>query len=166
MLLVPTRAGMRALEDRDLEWADVVRLVDGAEYSQPAPGSTTRRAYVAGDWLVFGEPSTYDGEECLYLIGLARRNREGQVQRRVTEQRSPKSSRRGGAGTLLPTTYREVLQRLSDAGWTWETRGKHIAVYGPEGQRGTLPISASDWRAIRNAVTHLKQVGIDVRRSA
>ncbi|NKQ51999.1 hypothetical protein HFP15_03790 [Amycolatopsis sp. K13G38] len=73
-------------------------------------------------------------------------------------------SRRGGAGTVWPTTWRELRARLRAAGCELARRGKHWRVALPGGHAYTLPCTASDHRALRNAVHELAGLGVDLRR--
>lgn len=168
MQLLPTRAGMRAMQGLGLSWGDVLRLMDTVEQEQPCNGGDNRRSHLSGDYILFTAKTFFEGERALNLLGISQRNREGQVMRVVTETKAPKQSRRGGSGTLLPTSFEEILERIEEAeGWSWERKDrKHIAVYGPEGQRSTIPVSSSDWRAIANNVAHLRRIGLDVKRKA
>ena len=164
MQLLPTRAGMRAMEGLGLSWGDVLGLLDHAEQEQPCPGGSDRRSHLSGDYILFTARGWFEGEPALHLLGISRRNLEGQVVRKVVEKR-PTKRKRGGAGTLLPTSFKEILQRIDEAeGWSYVMGGKHIAVHGPEGQRSTIPLSASDWRAMANNVSQLRKLGLDVRR--
>ncbi|WP_134666089.1 MULTISPECIES: hypothetical protein [unclassified Amycolatopsis] len=72
--------------------------------------------------------------------------------------------RRGGAGTIWPTTWRELRTRLRAAGCGLARRGKHWHVALPGGQTYTLPCTASDHRALRNAAHELAGLGVDLRR--
>ncbi|MFB9730054.1 hypothetical protein [Haloechinothrix salitolerans] len=72
----------------------------------------------------------------------------------------------GGAGTVWPTTWRELRTRLHAAGCELNRRGKHWRVELPGGQSYTLPCTASDRRALRNAAHDLSALGVDLRRTA
>lgn len=72
--------------------------------------------------------------------------------------------RRGGAGTVWPTTWRELLARLRAAGCGLARQGKHWRVALPGGQTYTLPCTASDHRALRNAAHELAGLGVDLSR--
>lgn len=72
--------------------------------------------------------------------------------------------RRGGAGTVWPTTWRELRARLRAAGCELARRGKHWRVELPGGRTYTLPCTASDHRALRNAAHELAGLGVDLRR--
>jgi hypothetical protein len=158
---------MKAMNDLGLTWADVCQLIENVELVQPAStGPRERRVYLSGPYSIITAPSRWEGEPALAILGVAERNREGQEMRTVVETKAPKSSKRGGAGTLIPTSFDEILQRIDEAeGWHYEREGrKHIAVYGPNGERSTIPVSSSDWRAVKNGVAHLRRIGLDVRR--
>ncbi|MFD9964023.1 hypothetical protein [Amycolatopsis sp. NPDC058986] len=72
--------------------------------------------------------------------------------------------RRGGAGTVWPTTWRELRARLRAAGCELGRRGKHWHVALPSGHTYTLPCTASDHRSLRNAAHELAGLGVDLRR--
>lgn len=167
MQLIPTAAGRRALDGLGLLWADAVRLVDTAERDQPMVGMDGRRCLASGDYFLYVADGQYDGEPARFLLGGKRREAEAPSELRTfVERKAKKSGKKGGAGRLLPTSFEEILGRIDDAdGWYWERSGrKHIAVFGPEGQRGTIPNSASDHRSLANNVGHLRKLGLDVRR--
>ncbi|MFE0025123.1 hypothetical protein [Amycolatopsis sp. NPDC059021] len=73
--------------------------------------------------------------------------------------------RSGGAGTAWPTTWRELRTRLRAAGCQLSHGGKHWRAHLPDGRTYTLPATASDHRALRNAAHDLIALGIDIRRS-
>lgn len=165
MQLLPTRAGMRAMEGLGLSWGDVLNLLETCEQEQPCAGGSNRRSHLCSDYILFTARGTFEGEPALNLLGISRRNRDEQVIRKVVEKRPQKQGKKGGAGTLVPTSFDEILRAIDDAdGWHYEMGGKHIAVYGPNGVRSTIPVSTSDWRAIKNNVSHLRKLGMDVRR--
>ncbi|WP_020670199.1 hypothetical protein [Amycolatopsis nigrescens] len=83
---------------------------------------------------------------------------------RVRPAPARRRGRRGGAGTVWPTTWRELRARLRTAGCGLARRGKHWRVEVPGGQIYTLPCTASDHRALRNAAHELAGLGIDLRR--
>lgn len=72
--------------------------------------------------------------------------------------------RRGGTGTIWPTTWRELRTRLWAAGCKLSRRGKHWCAHLPGGHTYTLPAAASNHRALRNTAHGLAALGIDVRR--
>lgn len=82
----------------------------------------------------------------------------------LREQAAPKSSKRGGCGTTLPTSYAEVIERLKELGCTVDASARHLAVTLPDGQRRTLPKTASDWRSVKNTVAQFRADGLDLRR--
>jgi hypothetical protein len=71
---------------------------------------------------------------------------------------------RGGAGTVWPTTWRELRTRLRATGCELSRRGKHWCAHLPGGHTYTFPSTASDHRALRNAAHGLAALGVDVRR--
>lgn len=170
MQLIPTRAGMRAMDGLGLTWAEVLLLLDHADREQPCLRETDpgRRQHLSGDYILFTARGAFEGEECLYLLGVSRKRIQEELEEDRglwVEQAGPKSNRRGGAGRLLPTSFKEILQRITDTpGWSYEMGGKHIRVTGPEGQRGTIPITESDHRSLANNVSQLRKIGLDVRR--
>lgn len=83
----------------------------------------------------------------------------------LRERAVPKSTKRGGCGSAMPTSFAELINRLMDLGCAVETRGgRHVTVTLPNGQRRSLPRKSGDWRAVRNAVHQFKADGLDVRR--
>lgn len=84
----------------------------------------------------------------------------------LREREVPKSTKRGGSGSGMPTSYMELINRLVALGCTVDPRGgRHITVTLPNGQRRSLPRRSGDWRSVRNAVSELKADGLDVRRA-
>lgn len=45
-----------------------------------------------------------------------------------------------------------IANLVRDHGWTYQTPGhsKHAKVIAPNGRKMTVPVSPSDWRAVRN----------------
>lgn len=72
--------------------------------------------------------------------------------------------RRGGAGAVWPTTWRELRARLRATGCELARRGKHWRVALPGGHTYILPCTVSDHRALRNAAHELAGLGVDLRR--
>ncbi len=72
--------------------------------------------------------------------------------------------RRGGAGNVWPTIWRELRARLRAAGCELSRRGKHDLARLPGGGTYTLPATASDHRALRNAAHDLTALGVELRR--
>ncbi len=72
--------------------------------------------------------------------------------------------RRGGAGNVWPTTWRELRSRLQAAGCELSHRGKPWLAHLPGGGTYTFPATASDHRALRNAAHDLVALGVELRR--
>ena len=76
-------------------------------------------------------------------------------------------STRGGRGTRHPTTRRELLQRLREAGFVIEHGSTHGRVSHPAHPGLFVPLAStpSDVRYTRHAVAQVRRVfGIDLRR--
>lgn len=76
-------------------------------------------------------------------------------------------SARGGKGTRHPTSRRELLARLEDAGFVITPGSTHGRVTHPEHPGLTVPFAStpSDRRFTRHAVAQIRRVfGIDLRR--
>lgn len=64
----------------------------------------------------------------------------------------------------MPTSYKELAERLTALGCTITDGTRHYKVTLPDGTRRSLPKSTSDWRAVRNSVSMFRHAGVDVRR--
>lgn len=76
-------------------------------------------------------------------------------------------SARGGRGTRHPTTRRELLRRMEEAGFVVTAGSTHGRVSHPEHPGLFVPFAStpSDRRFTRHAVTQIRRVfGIDLRR--
>lgn len=83
----------------------------------------------------------------------------------LRERTAPKSTKRGGSGSGMPTSYDELADRLVELGCTVDrSGGRHVTVTLPSGKRRSLPRKSGDWRGVRNAVAQFKADGLDVRR--
>lgn len=83
----------------------------------------------------------------------------------LRERTAPRSTKRGGSGSGMPTSYDELADRLVDLGCTVDrSGGRHVTVTLPSGKRRSLPRKAGDWRGVRNAVAQFKADGLDLRR--
>ena len=169
MLLVPTRTIHKALDQSDMTWGQLVGLVDQTEHIHPMNGyGPERRVLMSGEWKIYAAEGTYDDEPCYYLLGLGKRQQADLPVKPVVgvETTTPMARKRGGAGTLMPTSLAEILKVIDRTeGWSWSHSGKrHIAVYGPNGARATLALTTSDWRSLRNVVGQLRDIGLDVKR--
>lgn len=58
--------------------------------------------------------------------------------------------------------WNELLNQLREQGWTVQQRRKHYQLLGPDGQILHMPVSSSDWRALRNARSQLRRAGADL----
>ena len=112
----------------------------------------------------------YDGCEIIVagdtIVRVGQHEQSTAEPETLAERRKSKHRKHGGAGTMLPTSYDEVIQGLKEAGCEITGEGKHLKVVTPDGQVSTLPRTASDWRAIRNTVSQFRALGIDLRRSS
>jgi hypothetical protein len=123
-----------------------------------APGLLRHRRHDCELWV-----RTADGVVCYVAFHTAS---EPPRPRPVSVRAAPaRRRRRGGAGTRWPTTWRELRARLRAGGCGLARRGKHWRVDLPGGHTYTLPCTASDRRALRNAAHDLATLGIDVRRT-
>src|SRR5699024_3205661 len=74
---------------------------------------------------------------------------------------------RGGRGTRHPTTRRELLERMREAGFVVSPGSTHGRVSHPDHPGLFVPLAStpSDRRFTRHAVTQIRRVfGIDLRR--
>ena len=67
---------------------------------------------------------------------------------------------------MIEAMHKEVkalVRRLRAAGCSVIPGGKHLTVRDPEGRRvGTLPVSPSDTRSLRNTISDLRKRGIEL----
>lgn len=165
---VPTKRVLARVVDGDFTWPEIVRELDNAESITPIAGYDTRLRYCGEHLQAYVEPGTWEGEDALYVVGVRERERaEEPSEHQVVGRSVPvqHSSRRGGSGSQWPSTWRELLQRLArQPGVRVMQGGKHLIVLRDSKRVFTMPISASDHRALRNACTGLRAVGIDVSR--
>lgn len=67
-------------------------------------------------------------------------------------------------GSRGPVTMQEVLAGLKrHEGVTVERGGKHYKVKRNGKTIASMPVSGSDWRGVRNTVSQLRRLGIDLR---
>lgn len=104
-----------------------------------------------------------DADGTVVFIGTA--DQSTAAPESLQEKAAPKSSKRGGCGTTLPTSFAEVIDRLRELGCTVDTTSaRHVSVTLPSGERRTLPKTTSDWRAVANTVSQFRADGLDLRR--
>lgn len=104
-----------------------------------------------------------DPDGVVVFIGTA--DQSNAAPESLRERSAPKSTRRGGCGTTLPTSYAEVIDRLRELGCEVDTSSaRHVSVTLPNGERRTLPKTTSDWRAVKNTVAQFRADGLDLRR--
>lgn len=73
--------------------------------------------------------------------------------------------KRGGAGTRWPTTTRELIERVKQAGGTVDCGGnKHWRVTLPAGGTVVLGQTPSDYRSVKNSALQLHRAGLNVAR--
>lgn len=101
-----------------------------------------------------------------HVVFVGEADRPGGDSHVMRETSVPKSTKRGGGGSNLPTSYEELAKRLADLGCTVDRSGQRITVYLPDGRKRKLPSNPNDWRGLRNAVSQFRAEGFDVRRSS
>ncbi len=84
----------------------------------------------------------------------------------LTPVRRPKRRTHGGAGTRVPTSIPELIERVrqvvgKDA---VERTSNHYVVRVPGASPIGIAANVGDWRSIRNSVRTLRHYGIDVTR--
>lgn len=173
--VIPTKSGQKAMDDRGLTLNQVVELLQNAELIEPVKGHPDRRAFFAGNdqgtfemWIAPGEKY---GEQCWFFLGLRHWHRPVWSDQDTAvvgvEPRRGQRRGHGGAGTMLPTSFAELVRRVEKIpGWTVEHGGKHLKIVGPHGKYVTIPVSTSDHRAVRNAAATLRGMGLDLRRTS
>lgn len=157
------------LERLGVTWGDLVEDLENAQHRQPVVGFATRQRWLGETIQAYIEPGTYDGEDCFYVLGARLRcaaEEPAELQVVGKETRVVKRRKSGGSGSVWPTTWAELKQRIEahDGYRVLPGRGGHQIVYRNGKQVFVLPTSASDWRAIRNACLALRGKGVDCRR--
>lgn len=168
--VIPTHTGQKAMDEQGLTINDVVELLRNAEQVQPVRDHPERRAFFSGDYELWLVPGDRHGEACWLMLGLRHWVRPvvGKDHRPVVGVEPKRGQRRshGGAGNMLPTDFTELMRRVEETpGWRCERGGKHIKIVGPNGNAVTIPATASDYRAVRNAAAQLRNAGLDLRRT-
>lgn len=79
---------------------------------------------------------------------------------------APKRRKRGGSGSRLPTSMREIRTRLVELECTLDDAHWHTRVTLPNGRHLQIPKTPSDGRSIRNLVSQFRDSGLDLRRDA
>ena len=80
--------------------------------------------------------------------------------------RLPKA-RGGKQGNVFPTSYKEIVHVIKGMGYEIKKLGSgHQGVYSDGKLIYTLPSSSSDYRSLKNAISSLNKMGIDVRKGA
>ncbi|WJN62982.1 hypothetical protein [Streptomyces phage phiScoe25] len=166
MHLHPTTNLLSRMAERGTYWPDVEADLQNPETVTPVEGFDTRLRLAGEKWQGYVEPGHSEGH--YVLVGVRPRERAEQGHHEpvvgVEPQRSiPRSS--GGSGTRWPSSWSELQGRLIEQGYRLEQGRTHIGIYDGDKRVSTLPVSASDHRALVNACTQLRrEAGIDVRR--
>ncbi|AFV51367.1 hypothetical protein FDG66_gp47 [Streptomyces phage phiCAM] len=156
---------MANMSERGTYWPDVESDLTEPETVTPVPGFESRLRLCGEKWQGYVEPGHSEGH--YVLVGVRPRDRAeegtGTPVVGVPVSRSiPRSS--GGSGTRWPSSWGELQGRLIELGYRLEQGRTHVGVYEGDAKVSTLPVSASDHRALLNACTQLRREGIDVRR--
>lgn len=165
---VPTRSAIDSMTELDLTWADLINDLKDVESLTPVRGYDTRQRWCGRTLQAYVEPGRLYDEDVLYVVHVRERVRaeepsEHQVVGVATA--AQRSTRRGGRGSRWPATWAELLERLqTHEGIRIQRGGKHLVVLRHSKRIFTLPISASDHRAVRNACTQLRALGLDLSR--
>lgn len=73
----------------------------------------------------------------------------------------------GKQGNVFPTSFKEISDILTNMGYeVRKLKGGHQGVYSDDHLIYTLPSSSSDYHALKNAISGLRHVGIDVKKGA
>ena len=167
---VPTRGVVDHLREAGQlkAWGEIVKDLHHANVT-PVIGFDTRQRLVGNKYEAYVEPGKYEGQDAFYIVHLRARQDVVAIprQRQVVghEVKRRKSGKSYGSGRRWPTTWEELLTRLKACpGVEVRRGGKHLNVMHHGKQVQTLPLTASDRRALLNACQILRGLGIDVRR--
>lgn len=138
----------------------VTATYHGPQWTAPIPGSPGMLRYRRGNCEL--RVRVHDGTVCFVAFHTDAETPCPSLATPPTTR--TRHRRRGGAGTIWPTTWRELRTRLRAAGCHLYKRGKHWHAELPNGATYTFPHTASDHRALRNAAHDLAAHGVDTRR--
>lgn len=164
---VPAKGVIARIQQLGLVWPEVVEDLSAASIT-PVVGYETRLRYAGSKVEAFIEPGMYAEEDVLWVVGLRIREKVTHIPRQeqvVGHERKHRRSGHGGSGQRWPTTWKELISRIQDhPDVELHKGGKHLNVMLHGRQVQTLPLTASDHRALLNACQVLRGAGIDVRR--
>ncbi|APC43291.1 hypothetical protein Joe_51 [Streptomyces phage Joe] len=166
MHLHPTTRLLARMQERGTYWPDVEADLQDPETVTPVEGFASRLRLAGKEWQGYVEPGKSEGH--WVLVGVRPRERAEQGLHApvigVEVSRSiPRSS--GGSGRRWPSSWSELQGRLIEQGYRLEQGRNHIGVFDGDRRVSTLPVTASDHRALVNACTQLRrEADIDVRR--
>lgn len=165
---VPTQSVIQHLELKGLldRWGEIVEDLATAN-TAPALGFEGRLRLCGAKYEAFTVPGTHEGHQQVIFLRergeVAAVPREQQIVGHEVKRRTYGKSY--GAGNRWPSTWAELRERVdAHPGAKLVHGGKHLGVTLHGKHVYTLPLTASDRRALLNACQSLRQVGIDVRR--
>lgn len=133
---------------------DVVKAYYEPEITMPQGDGRTRR--VAGNaQVIVGADKT--------IIWVAETERtDGPSELLQDRKRAMPKARGGRGGSRGPSDWSDLMRRLRRSGCSVERTSNHIRVVSQDGVTTFLPSTASDHRALANAVAQLRKDGFDV----
>lgn len=169
MLYIPTRSGLRAMEQLSYTWPQVVDELREAWCTRPAPGAVGRLLIAAPTLECVAAEGTHAGDPARFVLGLRERRADAAAEPTNVVGVEPAIAHRKvsrGPARRWPVSWRELALRLvRDHDCVIERGRNHLIVRRDGAPRAYLPVSASDHRSLLNACLQLRRVGIDVSRT-
>ena len=152
----PTRAAVEDMEQHGFHWVDIVRELNTGATTTPSNREGVSR------WLTANYSVIVADATGTVITVRPREDREPTSSPFRAAKPIKRTGKRGGIGNTRPRTTKQILDYIDSCpGWNYEVGGKHIRVTGPNGERATLAITASDYRTPLNQWSELRRLGIE-----
>ena len=153
--IVIARRVVALAEQFDYDLDEISRVVIDPEATWPSRGQK-------GTVHLRGEIAAVTAAETGDIVAITTRQRAQRERQMPRDGAMPRMS--GGSGTRMPTDFDELMRRARAAGLD-VTRDRRHYLLRSGASRGqvTIPRSASDHRAVKNAVTTIRhELGVDL----